>query len=84
MRVQGAEDEGQHAQVRPDLPFLVHRPRQAAQQGPYLPLSRQQMLHRLQVTALSLLPIYSYYTHQGRPFCLRQWIGSLMAKHTVS
>ena len=31
--LQGAEDQGQHPQVRPHLPLLLHRPRQAAQQG---------------------------------------------------
>lgn len=48
--LQGVEDKGQHAQVRAHLPLLLHRPRQAAQQGPNLTLPRQQVLHRLQVS----------------------------------
>jgi len=45
---QGPQDQGQHPQVRPHLPLVLHRARQAAQQGPHLPLPRQQVLHRVQ------------------------------------
>ena len=47
--LQGSKDERQHPKVWPDLPLLLHRPREAAQQGAHLPLPRQQVLHGLQV-----------------------------------
>mmetsp|Transcript_72401 Transcript_72401/g.234246 ORF Transcript_72401/g.234246 Transcript_72401/m.234246 type:complete len:297 (+) Transcript_72401:669-1559(+) len=45
------QDQGQHAQVRPHLPLVLHRPGAAEEQGPHLPVPRQQVLpglaHRL-------------------------------------
>lgn len=46
--IQGAEDQGQHAQVWTHLPLLLHRARQAEEQGPHLALPGQQVLHRIQ------------------------------------
>ena len=41
-----AQDARQHAQVRPHLPLILHRPRRRQEQGPHLALPRQQVLHR--------------------------------------
>jgi hypothetical protein len=68
---QGAEDQGQHTQVWAHLPLLVHRARQAEEQGPHQPLPGQQVLHRVAVRARGAAPGSGYGRAPPRP--LRRW-----------
>jgi hypothetical protein len=68
-RAQGAEDQGQHAQVRPHLPLLVHRARQAEEQGAHQPLPGQQVLHRVAVRARGAAPGLGNGRVLARPRC---------------
>ena len=49
---QSPEDQGQHAQVRPHLPLVLHREGVRQEQGTHLAVPRQQVLQRLEIRLL--------------------------------